>query len=260
MIPGEKRKYIFAIYAFARQADDYADEPGIGSVSERLELINLWNKKLNDCNKNEAEEPVFIALSQTVKDCNIPVEPLENLLKAFRQDVIKNRYKDFDEVLSYCENSANPIGRLVLMVYGCKDDEFFYYSDKICTALQLTNFWQDIKIDLEKDRIYIPLDDMLRFNYSEQELTGFQYNDNFRELMQYEAERTEKMFDEGAKLIEHAHKDPVLHSLASELKLILLGGRLILKKLKEIKYDIFEKRPVITGIDKIKLFSKSKLL
>lgn len=258
LLPPEKRKYIFAIYAYARQADDYADEPGIGTREERLRLIDDWNDKLRNTYRGLADEPIFIALSQTIKDCGIPVEPLDNLLKAFRQDVIKNRYENIDEVFSYCANSANPIGRLVLNVFGYSNESLFYYSDKICTALQLTNFWQDIKIDLFKDRIYLPQTDMLRFGYSVEDLLQNNYDIKFKELMKFEVLRTEELFNEGNKLLELISHESSSNSLKSELSLILSGGRLILKKIKGIGFDVFNKRPVITKLDKLRLFSKYK--
>lgn len=260
LLPPDKRKYIYAIYAFARQADDFADEPGIGSKDERVHLLEQWEKKLSDCFDSKADGPVFIALGVTVRDCGIPIEPLKNLLKAFKQDVKKNRYESFEEVLCYCENSANPIGRLVLNVFGSKDETLYPYSDKICTALQLTNFWQDIKIDLTKNRVYLPKEDMLNFGYDEDDLYSNRFNKNFIELMRFEVERTEKIFSEGEKLIHFFKNDDNLKYLTIELKLILSGGKLILQKLKGIGYDIFNKRPVITGLDKIKLFSKSKFI
>jgi squalene synthase HpnC len=245
---------------FARQADDYADEPGIGTNEERLKLLDEWNRKLADCFTSKADGPIFVALSETVKDCRIPIEPLENLLNAFGQDVVKNRYENFDEVLSYCINSANPIGRLVLLVFGCNDETLFFYSDKICTALQLTNFWQDIKIDLSKNRIYLPKDEMLRFGYGEKELFEFKYNDKFIDLMRFEVERTAKMFTEGEKLLTLISQDNNLKHLAVELKLILSGGRLILQKIKSTGFDVFNKRPVISNLDKIKLFTRSRFI
>ena len=187
LLPKAKRKYIYAIYAFARAADDFADEPGIeGGAEKRIALIDEWNEKLKDCYNAKAYDPIFIALAKTVEDCKIPIEPLENLLKAFRQDVTKNRYESFEEVTDYCKNSANPVGRLVLMVFGADDNELFSYSDKICTALQLTNFWQDVAVDLKIDRVYLPKEDMASFGYNFEELFALQFNDKFRDLMKFE--------------------------------------------------------------------------
>ena len=259
LMPKDKRKYVYAIYAFARAADDFADEPGIeGGQAKRLSLLNEWNQKLVDCYNGKAYDPIFIALSKTVTDCNIPAEPLENLLKAFKQDVVKNRYENFDEVLAYCKNSANPVGRLVLMIFGSHDEKLFELSDKICTALQLTNFWQDVKIDLKKDRIYLPAEDMKKFGYSFDELFEIKLDQNFIELMKFECDRTELLFNEGKELLELTSKDKNLKKLSKELKLTWLGGTGILNKIREIDYDVFNKRPSISALDKIKIFVKSR--
>lgn len=259
LMPKEKRKYVYAIYAFARAADDFADEPGIeGGQAKRLSLLNEWNQKLVDCYNGKAYDPIFIALSKTVTDCNIPVEPLENLLKAFKQDVVKNRYENFDELLAYCKNSANPVGRLVLMIFGSHDEKLFELSDKICTALQLTNFWQDVKIDLKKDRIYLPAEDMKKFSYPFDELFEMKLDQNFVELMKFECDRTELFFNEGKELLELTSKDKNLKKLSRELKLTWLGGTGILNKIREIDYDVFNKRPSISAFDKLKIFVKSR--
>jgi phytoene synthase len=259
LLPKEKRKYVYAIYAFARAADDFADEEGIeGGVPKRLALLDEWNEKLKDCYSGKAYDPIFIALGKTVIDNEIPIKPLEDLLSAFRQDVVKNRYETFDEVLDYCTRSANPVGRLVLMIFGCHDEEFFKYSDKICTALQLTNFWQDVEVDIRKDRVYLPQTDMDMYGYTIKELGLKQFNDKFKELMKFEVERTEKLFDEGRKLLEMTAKDENTKKLSKELKLTWLGGTAILKKIKELDYNVLTARPQITGLDKIKIFLSSR--
>jgi squalene synthase HpnC len=261
LIPKEKRKYLYSIYAFARAADDFADEPDIeGGKEKRLTLLDEWNSKLEECYNNKAYDPIFIALSSTVKECEIPKEPLENLLKAFRQDVIKGRYNDFSEVLDYCSNSANPVGRLVLMIFGKHDEAVFKFSDKICTALQLTNFWQDVSIDLKKDRIYIPGDDMKKFEYTEDELFKLKYNFNFKELLKFQVERTEKFFEEGRELIRLTGEDENLKKLTWELKLTWLGGMEILNKIKSFDYDVLNNRPKLNFFDKLKLLTASKYL
>ena len=260
LLPKEKRKYVYAIYAFARAADDFADEEGIeGGAAKRLALLDEWNGKLRDCYSGKAYDPIFIALAETVKDNSIPIEPLENLLNAFRQDVVKQRYEKFDELLEYCRNSANPVGRLVLMIFGCHDEEFFKYSDKICTALQLTNFWQDIEVDLRKERIYLPAEDITKFGYSYKELELKQENESFRSLVKFEVERTKKIFYEGRKLIEMtAAAGKELKKLSKELKLTWNGGTTILKKIEEINYNVLNQRPSISGFDKIKIFLGSR--
>jgi hydroxysqualene synthase len=254
LIPEDKRKYVYSIYAFARQADDFADEEGIGPDEQRLKFLDDWNVKLRNAygGAPDNNEPVFIALAQTIKDCALPIEPLENLLKAFRQDVIRNRYDTFNEVLSYCENSANPVGRLVLTILEEKNESYFMYSDFLCTALQLTNFWQDVQIDSRKNRIYLPLEDLASFGYSIDDLINYRFNDNFKNLMEFEVERTEQLFESGKPLI-------TLVKFSKELKLIFLGGMEILNKIRQNDYDIFRKRPVLNSLDKIKLFAKAAI-
>lgn len=260
LLPKEKRKYVYAIYAFARAADDFADEEGIeGGVPKRLALLDEWHGKLKECYTGKAYDPIFIALAKTVEDNKIPVKPLEDLLSAFRQDVTKSRYETIDEVLDYCSRSANPVGRLVLMIFGCHDVEFFKYSDKICTALQLTNFWQDVEVDLRKDRVYLPQQDMMRFGYSVKELEMKQFNEKFREMMEFEVNRTQKIFDEGKKLLEMTAKDVNTKKLSKELKLTWLGGTTILKKIREINNNVLNSRPKISGLDKLKIFLSSRI-
>ncbi|MCC6865352.1 MAG: squalene synthase HpnC [Ignavibacteria bacterium] len=259
LLPKEKRKYIYAIYAYARAADDFADEEGIlGGKSKRLALLDEWNEKLKDCYKAKAYDPIFIALSETVKNNSIPIETLEALLNAFRQDVVKNRYDTFDEVIAYCRNSANPIGRLVLMIFGIKDPQYFEYSDHICTALQLTNFWQDVVVDLKKNRIYLPKEDIEKFGYSYTELSLKQVNKNFIDLMKFEVTRTRKIFDKGKKLIELTASDSRNKKLSKELKLTWLGGNTILNKIEAINYDVLSTRPKIKTGDKVKIFLYSR--
>lgn len=261
LIPKEKRKYIYAIYAFARAADDFADEPGIeGGKDKRLALLDEWNGKLRDCYEGKAYDPIFIALSVTIRDCSIPIELLENLLKAFKQDVVKNRYENFDEVLSYCENSANPVGRLVLTVFGVNDEKMFYYSDKICTALQLANFWQDVSIDIKKDRIYIPKEVLIRSNYGEDDLLNLKFNESFTGLMKSLVEKTETIFCEGKELLFLISRNETMKRLGWELNLTWLGGSEILKKIKLLNYDVLHHRPKLNLIDKIKLITKAKFL
>ena len=259
LLPKEKRKYVYAIYAFARAADDFADEEGIeGGSPKRLALLDEWDEKLKDSYNGKAYDPIFIALGKTVEDCRIPIKPLEDLLSAFRQDVVKSRYSTFDEVLEYCKRSADPVGRLVLMIFGCHDQEFFKYSDKICTALQLTNFWQDVEVDLRKDRIYLPEEDINKFGYSYRQLEMKQDNGYFRKLMEHEVEKTMALFDEGRKLIEMTEKNSETRRLSKELKLTWLGGTTILNKIKEINYNVLNQRPRISGLDKIKIFLSSR--
>jgi len=253
LIPRKKRKHIYAVYAFARTADDFADEPGKGTAEERLALIRGWQSNLLRCYSGynfDESQPVFIALQQTIRECSLPAEPMLDLLKAFSQDVVKNRYNTFAELLTYCKNSANPIGRLMLIVLGKRaGQQEFECSDYICTALQLTNFWQDVETDLGKNRVYIPIEDMRRFKYTEDMLFRRVFNDKFRNLMQFEIERTEELFRKGEPLLESVGS-------AKELNLILLGGKEILNKIRSNDYNVFYRRPVLGKLDIAKMLLK----
>ncbi|MDI6802220.1 MAG: squalene synthase HpnC [Bacteroidota bacterium] len=247
-LPAEKRPYIQSIYAFARTADDFADEDSLDSHT-RLQKLDEWELQLKECYQGKAEHPIFIALHETVSKLSIPIEPLSDLLKAFKQDVQKNSYKNFNELLDYCKYSANPVGRLVLMIFGYKDEDYFKLSDKICTALQLTNFYQDVKVDLQKNRIYIPEDEIHSFGYSTNELTKHIYNDAYKKLMKHQIERTRSLFYEGAQLPLLVDKD-----LQLELKLVWFGGISILNKIEKRKYNMFSKHVKLSSLNKVVIF------
>ncbi len=244
-LPQEKRPYIQAIYAFSRIADDFADEQRRTSES-RLHDLNDWETQLLQCYEGKAEHPVFIALAETVKRLNIPIEPLKDLLIAFKRDVTQNRYETFEDLLSYCQCSANPVGRLVLMIFGYRDEQLYKLSDNICTALQLANFWQDVAVDLEKDRLYLPLEDMKRFGYSEQDWERKIFNPQFKELLKFEVERTKEMFYQGSELPSIVDRD-----LQLELKLVWFGGMSIVRKIEKAGFDVFTKRPKLSTPNKV---------
>jgi phytoene synthase len=165
LIPKARRKYVYSIYAFARTADDFADEgyetTGL-TESDRLAALEDWQRRLGDCYAGNADHPVFVALAATIKELNLPDKLLSDLLSAFRQDVTKHRYANFDEVLDYCTRSANPVGRMILLLFNYRDEQLHRLSDHICTALQLANFWQDVSVDIRKDRVYLPEDEMVQ--------------------------------------------------------------------------------------------------
>jgi hydroxysqualene synthase len=244
LVPREKRRHVYAIYAFARIADDYADEPGL-TLAERVDSLSVWDEQLIDAYRGHAHHPVFVALRETVDRFEIPIDLFQRLLKAFRSDVTTHRYESFDDVLGYCENSANPIGRLLLLLFNYRSETTMEYSDSICTALQLTNFWQDVTVDLEKDRVYIPLDDIREFGYSEEELLSLHCSQSFRDLMCYEVERTEQMFQDGRPLIRTVGSD-----LRTELRLTWKGGMHILNKIQRNNFDVLSQRPALSKWDK----------
>jgi squalene synthase HpnC len=252
-IPKRLRPSVAAIYAFARTADDFADE-GTRAPSERLHLLDDWQNKLDACYAGNADHPVFIALGEVVRSKGIPERLLSNLLTAFRMDVTKQRYQTFEDLLSYCTHSANPVGRLVLHLFEDEGERHFHLSDNICTALQLANFWQDIRVDADKGRVYIPLEDMERFGYTENNLLMRQYNDRFADLLRFEVERTRELFAAGK---------PLLHEAASklrfELRLTWSGGVAILSKIEQQRFNVFAARPTITTADKILIFMRALL-
>jgi len=259
LIPKDKRKYIYSIYAFARHADDIADSEKY-SETEKIVLLNELETELDKIEKNDLEyldpknQNIFYALSNTVNELGIPVQEFRDLLTAFKQDAVKQRYKNFDELIEYSSYSADPIGHLVLYVFGyskVKSKEIFEYSDKVCTALQLANFWQDVSVDLKIDRIYIPEKVMSDFNYDEMMLYDKIQNDDFRSLMIFLIDKTKVLFNEGKNIT-----DLVKGRLRMELKVTIAGGMEILKKIEKINYNVLSERVSINNIDKIKLLGK----
>ncbi len=252
-ISKEIRKYVWTIYAFARIADDYADEPGF-TLAERMDNLNQWEQYLDECYNGNPTHRVFAALAETVERFQIPIELFQNLLTAFRTDITVKRYETYEDVLAYCRNSANPIGRLVLLLLNYRSETMMQFSDSICTALQLTNFWQDVSVDLQKGRIYLPLEEFEEFGYSEQDLINQKVNNCFCNLMAFQVRRTAELFAEGKPLLTMVGKD-----LSMELKLTWNGGTRILQKIHEQNYDVLTKRPTLSKLDKMGLLFRSFL-
>jgi phytoene synthase len=246
LVPRDKRDALAAIYAFARCADDFADEPGI---SRRLEALAEWRRKLIDCYAGRAEHPVFAALRDTVARFRLSQQHFENLIRAFEQDVQVNRHRDFPSLLAYCTCSANPVGRLVLELFDHRDAELFVLADCICTALQLANFWQDVAVDLERDRIYLPLEDLRRFGYTLEDLRARCADKRWRALLGFEIARTREWFEEGRPMLER-----VAPELRVQLRLTWLGGMAVLNKIQSVDYDVFRRRPKLTGLDFLRLY------
>jgi len=249
LIPKNLREHVFAIYAFARVADDFADEryESQHSERERLELLDWWSAMLTGA-RQAASHPIFLALADTQSRFDIPIELFEDLLSAFRQDVTQRRYQTFDELCDYCRRSANPIGRLVLLLFGHREPQLHQWSDQICTALQLANHWQDVGVDLDKDRIYLPAEDLGRFNVSPERLQSRTASAEFKAIMTFEVDRARAMFHKGKPLCT-----TVKGRLGLELRATWLGGVTILNRIQANDYDVFANRPAITSADKLRI-------
>ncbi len=260
LVPSHKRRYIYSIYAFARYADDIADSDSIERSDKHRELAILENElsKIEGSGIQEfvpETELIFIAIADTIRQLNIPIKEFRDLLSAFRQDSEGKDYQTFDQLIEYSSRSANPIGHLVLNVFGYsrnENEEMFRLSDNICTALQLTNFWQDVSQDLKIGRVYIPEESMIKHNYSHEELKRKNENDDFRSMIRDLCNRTESFFREGEGL-----PDMTAGRLRLELKATLNGGRKILKKIQELNYNVLNRRPELSAIDKISIMIKA---
>jgi hydroxysqualene synthase len=251
LFPKKSRKYIYAIYAFARTADDIADSDKI-SPEDKLSKLNEMDSKLDKIYNNESvEDEIFIALKDTMDAVNIPVKEFKDLLTAFKQDSVKQKYDEFDELIEYSKYSANPIGHLVLYVSGINDEKLFKLSDYICTALQLANFWQDVSVDLNMGRIYIPNKEMAKYNYNYALLNERKENNDFINLIKSLVDRTKDLFYKGKELDKYMHG-----RLKYELRTMYRGGMSILEKIEKMEYKVLSKRVVICSSDKYKLLLK----
>ncbi len=253
LVPKHLRKHVAIIYWFARTADDIADEGSLSS-DERIKMLDKFENRLLELLKGNFTSSFELALYTTIKVKNLSSDHFYSLLKAFKQDVVKKRYENFYALLGYCQNSANPVGRLILELNEIRKSEAFEFSDKICTALQLTNFWQDSAIDFAKGRIYYPEDEMQNFGVIEKMFELKENNLNLKALVKHNVERTEKLFNEGNKLLEYLNG-----RLKYEIKWTILGGRSILKQIEKNNYNVLQQRPALTKKDFFILLLKSFL-
>jgi squalene synthase HpnC len=245
-LPKTLRPHFHAIYAYCRISDDLGDE--VGDRSAALALLDLWGRELDACYEGRARHPVFVALAETVRACSIPKEPFADLLTAFRQDQTVSRYAAMRDVLGYCRNSANPVGRLVLYACGEANEKNFELSDATCSALQLANFWQDVSVDYAKGRIYLPQDDMRHFGVSDETIAQGVATPEFRALLRYEVETARSLFEQGLPLIGRVNRD-----LALDLDLFSRGGLEILRAIERCNYDVLSARPAISKGTKLAL-------
>ena len=238
-LPEALRPHFHSIYAYCRVSDDLGDEVGDKQVA--LALLDMWGSELDACYEGRARHPVFVALAETIRACSIPKEPFADLLTAFRQDQVVTRYQTMQDVLGYCRYSANPVGRLVLYVCGYSDEERFRLSDATCSALQLANFWQDVRVDYAKDRVYLPQDDMRRFGVSDETIAQGIATPEFRALLRHEVNYARSLFEQGLALIGMVGRD-----LALDLDLFSRGGLEILRAIERRDYDVLSARPTIS--------------
>jgi len=235
-VPKPKRKYVHALYAFMRVADDFSDEPIYEGM--RRQKLDEWEARLHAAYQGRAEGPIFMALAETVERLAIPKQPLLDLLSAFKQDTEKDRYETWDELLDYCRRSADPVGRLVLIVFEQKDPALVPLSDAICTGLQLANHWQDLAIDLRRGRLYAPRELLVAHGVPEWDLSAGRLTDGLLALMRDLVGRTRVFFERGRPLC-----DGVGRELRFELRLTWLGGSGILDRIERAGYDVFRRRP-----------------
>lgn len=244
LLPRHLREPVEAIYAFARSADDIADE-GDASLEERLAGLAAYKRELDVIESGGIPDiTMFARLARNTREWQLPVSLLRDLLDAFSQDVVKKRYADFADLLDYCRRSANPVGRLLLHLYGETSETNLHHSDLICSALQLINFWQDVGIDWKKGRVYLPQDGLERFGVTESAIAHGDANSAFRALMAFEMQRARAMMREGASLAL------ALPGRAGwELRLVVQGGLRILERIEAIDYDVFHHRPILGKAD-----------
>jgi squalene synthase HpnC len=249
-LPARLRPHFYSIYAYCRISDDLGDE--VGNREQSLALLDLWGRELDACYHGETRHPVFVALAETIRQCDIPKQPFADLLVAFRQDQNVIRYKTMDDVLDYCRYSANPVGRLVLYACGYRTPGMFLLSDHTCTALQLANFWQDVSADYARGRIYLPLDDMQRYGVDESTIARREPTPPFRELLRYEVDYARQLFTRGLPLIAMVDRE-----LALDLDLFSRGGLEILGAIERRQYDVLTKRPAISKTRKLGLMTRA---
>jgi len=249
-LPSSIKKDTSIIYWFARTADDYADEGNL-IQSERLRMLGELEKRFTVLLRQDTGNNLEMALRNTVTTKNLSVQHFYNLIKAFKQDVTKKRYTTFTEVLDYCSCSANPVGRIMLELLNTRNEKAFFLSDKICTALQLTNFIQDTELDYRKGRIYFPQVEMDEFGVSESVFELKKNSLNFKKLLEFSVSRIQSMFNEGKALLGF-----LSGRFKYEIDWTIRGGEKILSKIRGADFDIFTRKQVLTKTDHIKIILK----
>jgi squalene synthase HpnC len=259
LLPAHLRPHFYSIYAFSRGVDDLGDE----ADGDRLALLDLWEQELDSCYGSagiDAEavageiptHPYFVALAETIRLFDIPAEPFKRLIEANRRDQDITRHKSFEDVLDYCTYSANPVGHLVLYLGGVRKPELHKLANHTCTALQLANFWQDVRRDADIGRIYIPGEDLDRFGISEDQIFNGKMSKEFGSLMRFEVDRARQLFIDGYPLAKHLDK-----KLRADFALFARGGLSILQAIERQDYDVLSSRPVISKFGKVKILAST---
>jgi squalene synthase HpnC len=249
LLPRRLVPHFYTLYAYCRWADDLGDETGGGQRA--LDLLAWWRGELMRVYNGSPRHPVMIALAPTIERFRIPPTPFLDLILAFEQDQRIKRYDTFDQVVEYCCFSANPVGRLVLYLCECFNEENAKLSDAICTGLQLANFWQDVARDLDIGRVYLPGEDRQRFAYSDADLEARRFTPAFESLMRFEVDRARHLFVDGLPLVERVPED-----VRADIELFAQGGLSILRKIEEIGYNVWQTRPVLKKWEKVALLGR----
>jgi len=251
LLPRKLHQPFYNVYAYCRWADDLGDE--VGDADESLRLLAWWGQQLRDCYAGQATHPVFIALAETIRDFQIPIQPFADLISAFEQDQQVHEYDTFEQLLDYCRRSANPVGRLVLYLCRRPEERHFQWSDSICTGLQLANFWQDVGRDLEIGRVYLPREDCERFGYTREALRQRVTNDPFLQLMRFQVDRARTFLKPWRQ--QGAVMPGMPFRLQVEIELFARGGLKILDRIEGIGYRVWDTRPKLTKWDFVSLLA-----
>src|ERR1700674_5387671 len=250
LLPKRLHQHFYNLYAYCRWADDLGDE--IADPARALELLDGWEQELRNCYAGKPSHPVFVALGQTIRACDIPIEPFSDLLVAFRQDQTVHRYPTWNGVLGYCRYSANPVGRLVLYLCGYRDSERQELSDATCTALQLANFWQDVGRDLDKGRIYIPLEALAAHGLAEEDIVTRRFDARYVSLMKELIARTRDLFQQGMPLAGRVES-----ALRVDIEMFSRGGLAVLESIEAIGYNTLHHRPSIPKSKQLQLLTRA---
>ena len=250
LLPKQLHQHFYNLYAYCRWADDLGDE--IPERERALELLDWWEPELDACYEGKPSHPVFVALRETIVTKDVPKQLFADLLKAFRQDQVVKRYLTWESMIDYCVYSANPVGRLVLYLCGYRDEQRQRLSDATCTALQLANFWQDVARDMEKGRIYIPLDRAAAHGLTEKEIVEKKFDERYVELMKDLIAQTRELFDQGMPLAKM-----VDGKLSVDLEMFSRGGIAVLDAIEAMGYDTLNVRPAISKGKQVRLLGRA---